>query len=248
MSSSGSVDTYTKAGWIGVIHRAIMSELQPATTYYYQVGADDSSGWSSIYSFKTFANDKDIRFAVIADMAYDTNSDHTVADMISMVDKGLIDVVIHSGDISYADGYMPHFDDFMNKIQPIATRVPYMVAPGNHEFGYNFTVYKKRFYMPGQIDLGGSGDGMYYSWKYGMIHFTAMNSESPIDTPLFSETEMAWVDSDMKSVDRTSTPWLIAHFHRPFYCARDAECKSVLNCVFFTSRNIYYVEFKKFLL
>ncbi len=226
--SVGTVDSYTQAGWIGVIHRAVMTGLSEGTTYYYQVGADDESGWSEVFSFKTYTPGKSQRFAVIADMAYDVNSDETVADLISLVEEGSIDVVIHSGDISYADGYMPHFDDFMNKIQPISTRVPYMVAPGNHEFGYNFTAYKKRFFMPGQIDLGGSGDGMYYAWEYGKIHFTAMNSESPIDTPMFTEAEMAWVDADMKSVDRSVTPWLVAHFHRPFYCARDNECKFFL--------------------
>ena len=61
-------------------------------------------------------------------MAYDVNSDYTVSSLTALVDQGLVDVVIHSGDISYADGYMPHFDDFMNKVQPIATRVPYMVT------------------------------------------------------------------------------------------------------------------------
>jgi hypothetical protein len=78
--------------------------------------------------------------------------------------------------------------------------------------------------MPGQLDEGGSGDGMYYSWDYGAIHFCAMNSESPIDTPQFTESEMAWVDADLSSVDRSVTPWVIAHFHRPYYCARDSEC------------------------
>lgn len=126
----GSVDTYTKAGWVGVIHRALMTNLKPATTYYYQVGADDNSGWSEIYSFTTYNPNKELNFAVIADMAYDTNSDNTVADLIKLVDQGQLDVVIHSGDISYADGYMPHFDDFLNKVQPIAARVPYMVTPG----------------------------------------------------------------------------------------------------------------------
>lgn len=126
----GTIDTYTKAGWIGVIHRALMTDLKPATTYYYQVGADDNSGWSEIYSFTTFNPNKELNFAVIADMAYDVNSDDTVADLIKLVDQGQLDVVIHSGDISYADGYMPHFDDFLNKVQPIAARIPYMVTPG----------------------------------------------------------------------------------------------------------------------
>lgn len=44
MTAEGSIDTYTQAGWIGVIHRATMVQLKPATRYYYQVGADDSSG------------------------------------------------------------------------------------------------------------------------------------------------------------------------------------------------------------
>ena len=51
----GSVLTYTKAGWIGVIHRAIMTQLLPGTEYFYQVGADDASGWSDVFSFTTFA-------------------------------------------------------------------------------------------------------------------------------------------------------------------------------------------------
>lgn len=228
MVVDGTVLTYTKAGWVGVIHRAIMTGLKLGTTYYYQVGADDNSGWSEVYAFNTIGEGKEINFAVIADMAYDTLSDDTVASMIRMVDAGQIDVVIHSGDISYADGYMPHFDDFMNKIQPIATRIPYQVAPGNHEFGYNFTAYKCRFFMPGQIDEGGSGDGMFYSWNYGGIHFAALNSESPIDTPMFTDYEKKWAQKDLARVDRSVTPWVIAHFHRPFYCARDEECGTIL--------------------
>ena len=47
--------------------------------------------------------------------------------------------------------------------------------------------------MPGQLDgSSGSGDGLYYAWQYGGIHFVAMNSESPIDTALFSDEEIAW--------------------------------------------------------
>ena len=96
------------------------------------------------------------------------------------------------------------------------------------EFGYNFTAYKSRFYMPGQIDEGGSGDGMYYSWQYGAIHFTSMNSESPIDTPQFTETEANWANADLSTVDRDVTPWVISHFHRPLYCIKDDDCGKLL--------------------
>lgn len=221
-SETGTVLTYTKAGWVGVIHRAVMTGLKPATTYFYQVGSPVDGRWSEVHSFNTFTPGKELNFAVVADMAYDSFSDNTVAQMSRLVDEGRLDVVIHSGDISYADGYMPHFDDFLNKVQPIATRVPYMTTPGNHEFGYNFTAYKSRFFMPGQLSGDGASDGMFYSWDYGDIHFAAMNSESPIDTAQFTEEEYAWFDADLTA--HQSSPWTIAHFHRPLYCAKDDDC------------------------
>ena len=130
-------------------------------------------------------------------------------------------MIIHSGDVSYADGYEPHWDIFWNKVQPIAARVPYMTTPDNHEFWFNFTAYKARVFMPGSgIDEGGSGDSMYYSWEYGPIHFTALNSETAIDIGNFDENMLKWAENDMSSINRDKnrgTPWLISHFHRPMY-------------------------------
>jgi hypothetical protein len=45
-------------------------------------------------------------------------------------------LILHVGDISYANGKPEIWDSFMDGIQPIASRVPYMVAIGNHEYGY----------------------------------------------------------------------------------------------------------------
>lgn len=219
----GTVDTYKESGWKGVIHRAKMTGLSEATRYYYRVG--DGSIWSEIHSFKTFDSSKDVRFAVVADMAYDEWSDDTVSALNELVDKDEIDCIIHSGDISYADGFEPHFDAFFNKVQNIASSIPYMATPGNHEFWGNFTSYKHRFYMPGVVDEGGSGDSMFYSWEFGKIHFMALNSETAIDTPSFDKAEMEWVNEDLiDNVDRVRTPWLISHFHRPMYCSNDGDC------------------------
>jgi len=211
-----------KAGWLGMIHRAIMTDLSPATTYYYRVGDGDKK-WSQVFSFNTYTPGKPVTFAVIADMAYDHMSDDTVKSLTQLVNDGKLDVVIHSGDISYADGYMPNFDNFFNKIQPIASRIPYMVTVGNHEFGYNFTVFKTRFFLPGmdaRLGLGGSGDGLYYSWQYAGIRFLAMDSETAIDTGNFGSKDLDWAKEQLETtVDRTTTPWVVAHFHRPLYCS-----------------------------
>lgn len=45
-------------------------------------------------------------------------------------------LILHIGDISYANGDPEIWDSFMDGIQPVASRVPYMVGIGNHEYGY----------------------------------------------------------------------------------------------------------------
>jgi hypothetical protein len=240
----GHEDTYTQAGWVGLLHKATMTDLAPATRYYYQVGSDTTStaGWSQVFSFKTFdPAAPHTRFAVVADMAYDENSDGVVAHIEALVDAGEVDVVVHSGDIGYADGYEPHWDTFFNKVESIAARVPYMFTPGNHEFWYNFAAYKARFFLPPSAEADqalplsrGNDDNMYYSWEYGAAHFLALNSETAIDVPNFSKAQLSWLDGVLEDksgpegtsvyVDRSRTPWLIAHFHRPMYCSDDHAC------------------------
>ena len=38
------------------------------------------------------------------------------------------DAVFHIGDLSYANGFLAQWDQFTAQIEPIASRVPYMVA------------------------------------------------------------------------------------------------------------------------
>ena len=49
------------------------------------------------------------------------------------------DFLLHAGDIAYADNvpgedYDLVWDNFMEMVAPLASRVPYMVTPGNHEY------------------------------------------------------------------------------------------------------------------
>ena len=119
MSNEGNTMTYTQAGWIGTIHRAIMTDLKPATKYFYRVGSPTSDSWSEVFSFKTYnPEQKQQVFAVLADMDFDSKGAmDTIAKLTAMVDAGKLDAVVHSGDISYADGYEPHWDIYFNKIR-----------------------------------------------------------------------------------------------------------------------------------
>ena len=49
------------------------------------------------------------------------------------VKLGNVDSIFHIGDISYATGFLVEWDYFLHLITPVASRVSYMTAIGNHE-------------------------------------------------------------------------------------------------------------------
>ena len=136
--------TYDHFGWLGHLHNVFMENLKPnGTRYYYRVG-DEKGGWSKVWSFKTLHTDAGSKkhplvIASVGDMGYGPNSDPTVKRIAMLVDDDEIDLVIHNGDISYADGEYAHWDVFMRKVETISARVPYQVSPGNHELWFNFS-------------------------------------------------------------------------------------------------------------
>jgi hypothetical protein len=92
----------------------------------------------------------------------------------------------------------------------------------------NFTGYKHHFRMPGAL-TGGTGN-FWYSYEHGMTHYIQLNTETNIGygyvggsmklgvSPV-NKTENAqalWLEADLKSVDRTKTPWVVVFMHRPF--------------------------------
>lgn len=67
----------------------------------------------------------------------------------------------------------------------------------------------KRFQMPA------NGNGVFwYSTEMGLVHHTVLSSEHDFrrGSPMYS-----WLLKDLRSVDRTVTPWLFLHIHRPLY-------------------------------
>ena len=53
--------------------------------------------------------------------------------MADEVKSGNVDSIFHIGDISYATGFLVEWDFFLHLINPVASRVSYMTAIGNHE-------------------------------------------------------------------------------------------------------------------
>lgn len=117
----------------------------PDTTYYYIVG-DESNGYSNEFKFTSAplssSGINNLTFAVFGDLGV-TNGDASINYLTSIKDD--ISLVWHGGDVSYADDSFLHkdcvlhfcyeevWDEYMEEIEEMASQIPYMTAPGNHE-------------------------------------------------------------------------------------------------------------------
>ncbi|KAB1217456.1 putative inactive purple acid phosphatase 27 [Morella rubra] len=109
-----------------------------------------------------------------------------------------IDIVLHIGDITYANGYISQWDQFTSQVEPIASAVPYMIGSGNHERDWPNTgsfydtkdsggecgvLAETMFYVPSE-----NRAKFWYFTDFGMFHFCI--------------------------ADRQKQPWLIFAAHR----------------------------------
>jgi hypothetical protein len=70
--------------------------------------------------------------------------------------------------------------------------------------------------------MPGSSNGSYYSANIGLNHIVVLSSEVLALGPyggVTAEAQAAWLAADLAAVDRAATPWVVATFHRPFYCS-----------------------------
>ncbi len=83
-------------------------------------------------------------------------------------DRGA-DLVLHVGDISYANGEVRIWDSFMRYIEPYASAAPYMIGVGNHEYDYR-TGGEKHHKHPRHPDASGSDEPYDPDWgNYGAL-------------------------------------------------------------------------------
>ncbi|XP_030492644.2 probable inactive purple acid phosphatase 27 [Cannabis sativa] len=225
-------------GWHdpGFIHSAVMSGLLPLTNYTYRYGSD-SVGWSEQIQFKTppEGGSDELKFLAFGDMGKapkDASIEHYIQPgSISVTDAmgeevkaGNVDSIFHIGDISYATGFLVEWDFFLHQIFPVASRVSYMTAIGNHERDYMDSgsvyvtpdsggecgvPYETYFQMPTLAK-----DKPWYSIEQGTVHFTVISTEHNWKK---NSEQYLWMKKDMASINRAKTPWLIFMGHRPMY-------------------------------
>ena len=113
-----------------------------------------------------------------------------------MHDNG-VDLVLHVGDISYANGVVKIWDTFMRYIEPYASRAPYMIGIGNHEYDYK-TGREKSHKHKHHTDASGSEEPYDPDWgNYGahviMEQTSHVIRRRPLPSVLTSDTvRLTW--------------------------------------------------------
>eukprot|EP01026_Neomeris_dumetosa_P058141 TRINITY_DN5391_c0_g1_i3.p1 TRINITY_DN5391_c0_g1~~TRINITY_DN5391_c0_g1_i3.p1 ORF type:complete len:479 (-),score=44.89 TRINITY_DN5391_c0_g1_i3:439-1674(-) len=237
-----------------IIHHTLMTDLKPSTTYFYKVGDEQSGVWSKMYNFTTLgalgAESLPITIGFIADIGQTYNSSVTAFNML----ERQVDFIIHIGDLSYADDhdasggigqwgsptlpgkqepnwgtFQPRWDTWGRLMEPIASHIPWNNNNGNHEVEQQsdmrrFVSYISRYPNPNEIS--GSNNPLYYSNSFTRAY--AIFLSNYIDFTKGSP-QYKWFEKELKSVDRSITPWLIVSFHAPYYCTiyshyKENEC------------------------
>lgn len=239
------------------VHDVLLDSLKPNKQYFYSMG-NDKYGWqhttsftnNEVYSFWTGpeVGSQDVRVVVLGDHgalledeSLDSLALSTSASLSSYIRnlKGKINAFWHVGDISYFD-VMKGFEfdmtwnTWFDLARPATKTAPYMVLPGNHEWGtsnppdvqpfmQNFEAFNTKFRMPSHNGTK-QGHNMYYSFDIGPIHFISLSSETDYKNAPFPNKfgdQLNWLQQDLASFNRKNTPWLVVGMHRPIYSCQD---------------------------
>lgn len=218
----------------GMIYTALLTDLPYGQPVYYQYGSQQG-GFSNITKFHVVEpGTLPFNFIAFGDMGVNPGQPPAQLSTLHMLEHiETTDMVVHIGDISYARGHAYIWEDFFHEIQPVATRVPYMTGQGNHEYdfiGQPFApqwstygtdsggecgvAYKARLPMPTHSSGDLHNRTAYYSFSYGPVHVAMLDSEADF---LPGSPQHTWLKTDLSSVNRTQTPFVIVTNHRPLY-------------------------------
>jgi hypothetical protein len=183
-----------------VIHSVTLSGLAPSTKYALSI----PSGGAHVSTFTTApaVGASSITFGVVGDLGQTENSSATVDALAALIGTSASpDVLLHAGDLAYADGNGPRWDSYARMGEPLWSALPAVYVGGNHEVasgGENWMSYKVRY--PNAHEASGSASFLYHSYDTGPAHIVALCSY--LD---FAEGGLQhdWLAADLAAVDRT---------------------------------------------
>ncbi|TAJ55036.1 MAG: metallophosphoesterase family protein [Nevskiaceae bacterium] len=181
--------TTATPGVASFTHKATASGLNPALPMRYRVGSEE--GWSPVRVVRPTPAGEEFRFCHFGDHGIGASS----SAVLRAVAARQPDFALLAGDISYANGEQPLWDDYVNAIEAdYAASGILMTAPGNHEEeDNNGQTYRNRFACPSSTQ---SPDGTFYSFDLGRCHFV-ISTGGCFATDGTLVSELAFLEADL---------------------------------------------------
>ena len=173
-------------------HRARF-DIDPELPLRYRVGS--AAGWSPVKVVQPTPKDS-WRFVHFGDQGIS----HRAEQLTQQLSQEDYDLLLIAGDLSYANGDQPIWDDWFALMSPIMEQRVTMTAPGNHEekdFGGD--AFKNRFTHPGTLTSelsGGQPPNSFYSFDYNRVHFLVTTAGALIGDGTLPE-ELANIEVDL---------------------------------------------------
>lgn len=222
---TGKAVTYSYQGYDSpYIFSATMKNLSPGgKAYYYRIGSD-SQGWSKVYNFVSAPTPgtPNMRFGVIGDVGATEYSNETIEGLMNLRTSQGLDHILHAGDLSYANNYNPGgpvWDRYGEYIEPLAAYTPYNPSVGNHEVVDSFIGFRLRYGLM-DLEAHSKGGDFYWSYNFGNVHVIMLSSQTEYAP---GGPQYTWLEADLKAIDRSVTPWVVAVWHMPWYNSNEAH-------------------------
>ena len=240
-----SGDKVGQAGLVDVVEHAYKAEatdLEPGTTYYYQVGSA-SGEMSEVGKFKTAGKaDESFTFIQYTDTqnAYwnenvrneATFAADTIARAVEEVGTDNVDFILHTGDFVETAEVEDEWVDLMEQSKATHLNYAFVSASGNHD---EYTMKQFGEYPDPDItqfnehvNVNSANDaisgGSYYSFDYNGVHFTVLNSndnkaddtDNP-DEKAFGKAQLEWARKDIEEARANGAKWVILAYHKPIF-------------------------------
>jgi acid phosphatase type 7 len=185
-------------------HRVSISGLVPGASYRYAV-MDGATAISEEFAFRTAPppGEGPVKIAVAGDTG---SGDIHEADVAAVIEGMHADLFVHTGDFDYL------YDVDRAVFDPYGTTLPrtcfYPSMGNDHDPNQDWpTLFTLPFDAPREV-------GIYYSFDWGPVHFTAIDTQIGLDE---GSPQRTWIEADLTAARERRVPWLVLFFHRPPY-------------------------------
>lgn len=194
------------------VHEVHVCDLQPSTTYYYQVGGGDV--WSETYSFTTaptFGTDESFTFAATGDSRSTTQA--MWAQTLDEIEALGADFLVFTGDAVEVGSLQFQWDTWWGQGSANGTTqrlaaLPMLYAHGNHDLVGD----------PMWAMMAYPNDEQSYYVRYGNTLFIVLDDSGTFRTNQRIETEIrAFLEEALEA--HPDVTWRVVAHHKPVYSA-----------------------------